>query len=284
MPKRNDAKLVDNIKIYNKMFPYLMPKRSDSLVYYSIEVEMTNAVNFIRKKNKEAGTKQYRLFDVVLASMMRTMALRPAMNRFLSNYRYWQRAEHSFNFVVKKDLTEEAPERNAMVKFEPAMTFEEIAKIISEAIEEARTSEESGDETVIKTFLKLPSFMLRFVFAILKWLDKIGRYPKALRDVDGLHVSAFVANLGSINISNPPLHHLYEWGTTSLFVTMGKLHRKRLIDEHDNEYIKDTLEMGITVDERIAEGFYFMRTMKLMQYCLEHPESLDEAPDLSKAY
>ncbi len=284
MPKRNDATLATDIKIYNQMFPYLMQKRCDSLVYYGIEVEMTNAVNYIRMKNKEAGTKKYRLFDVVLASMLRTMALKPAMNRFISNYHYWQRQEYSFNFVVKKDLTEEAPERNAIVKFQPEMTFEEIARITYDAIEEARTSDESGDEAIIKNFLKLPKFLLKFVFRILKWLDTIGKYPKALQEVDGLHVSTFIANLGSINVANPPFHHLYEWGTTSLFVTMGKLHRKRLIDDKDNEYIKDTMEMGITVDERIAEGFYFMKTMKLLQYHLEHPETLDEAPDLSEVH
>ncbi len=282
MPKRNDATLVTDIKIFNRMFPYLMPKRSESLIYYKMEIEMTNALNFIKQKNRDCGEKKFRLFDVVLASLARTFVMRPALNRFIANSEYWQRDEISFNFVVKKDLTEQAPERNAIVKFQPEMTFEEISEIIRNAIDEARHSDESADETTIKYFLKLPKPLLRFAVHRLKRLDEKGRYPRSLREVDGLHVSAYVANLGSINIANPPMHHLYEWGTTSVFITMGKMHRKRLLDDQDNELIKNTLELMITIDERIAEGFYFMKAMKEMQTFLENPQLLEERPDLSQ--
>ncbi len=179
MPKRNDATLVTDIKIFNRMFPYLMPKRSESLIYYKMEIEMTNALNFIKQKNRDCGEKKFRLFDVVLASLARTFVMRPALNRFIANSEYWQRDEISFNFVVKKDLTEQAPERNAIVKFQPEMTFEEISEIIRNAIDEARHSDESADETTIKYFLKLPKPLLRFAVHRLKRLDEKGRYPRS---------------------------------------------------------------------------------------------------------
>jgi hypothetical protein len=282
MPKRNDAQHIKNIKIFNKMFPYLMPKRTESLVYFTFELDMSEAVSFIRNKNREAGDKKYRLFDVILAALARTFTLRPGLNRFISHYEYWQRNEISFNFVVKKDLTEDAPERNAIIRFEPEMTFGDIADLVGTTIEHLRTSDESSDESVIKFFLKLPKWFLKLAVGLLKKLDEHGRYPKALRDVDGLHVSAYVANLGSINISNPPLHHLYEWGTTSVFVTIGKMHRKRIFNDQNIEQIKDTLELGITIDERIAEGFYFMKAIKLLQYFIEHPEELEKPYDPSE--
>ncbi|MGM0431091.1 MAG: 2-oxoacid:acceptor oxidoreductase [Spirochaetota bacterium] len=276
MPRRNDATLVKEIKIYNKMFPYLMPKRTGSIVYFMMEIDVTRAVTFIHQKNRAAGEKRYRLFDVVLAALARTITLRPALNRFVANYNYWQRKELSFNFVVKKDLSEQSPERNAIVKVQPEMTFDEISAVIRERIDQLRNSEESGDEAIIKFFLKMPKWFLKLATGCLKWMDRHGCYPKALREVDGLHVSAYLANLGSINISNPPLHHLYEWGTTSLFVSMGKMHRSRKLDEQDNEQIKDTLDLGVTIDERIAEGFYFMKAIKLLQYYMENPSELEE--------
>jgi hypothetical protein len=276
MPKRNDARHIQDIKIFNRMFPYLMPKRTESLVYFTFELEMTHAVQYIHRKNRASAGKKYRIFDVILAALARTFALRPGLNRFIANYEYWQRDEITFNFVVKKDLTEDAPERNAIVRLTPEMTFEQVAELIGITIDDLRGSEESDDESVIKYFLKMPKWFLKFAVGILKHLDKHGRYPKALREVDGLHVSAYVANLGSINISNPPLHHLYEWGTTSVFVTIGKMHRKRLFNEQNVEQVKDTLELGITIDERIAEGFYFMKAIKMLQRFIEHPELLDE--------
>ncbi|MDA3835261.1 MAG: 2-oxoacid:acceptor oxidoreductase [Spirochaetales bacterium] len=276
MPKRNDAVLVKDIKIFNKIFPYLMQKRSEALVYFTLEVDMTQAVAFIHQKNKAAEKKHYRLFDVVIAALARTFTLRPALNRFLANYEYWQRKDISFNFVVKKELSENAPERNAIVKFQPEMTFEDISSIVSTTIDEIRARDESEDETVIKYFLKMPKWFLKLAIKRLKKMDEHGRYPKSLRDVDGLHVSAFIANLGSINIANPPLHHLYEWGTTSVFITMGKMHRKRIMDENDVEQIKDTMELGITIDERIAEGFYFMKAIKTLQEHIQNPRLLEK--------
>ncbi|MBC8452243.1 MAG: 2-oxoacid:acceptor oxidoreductase, partial [Spirochaetes bacterium] len=91
--------------------------------------------------------------------------------------------------------------------------------------------------------------------------------------------TSFIANLGSINIPNPPYHHLYEWGTTSLFLTLGRLHRTTILDENDNEFIKDTIQLGITIDERIAEGFYFMKALRILQEHLENPELLEDRPD-----
>ncbi|MCK5155014.1 MAG: 2-oxoacid:acceptor oxidoreductase [Spirochaetales bacterium] len=281
MPKRNDAVPVTDLKLFNRIFPYLMKRRCDSLVYYKFDIEMTNAVHFIQKKNREADERKYRIFDLIMAAMTRTIALRPGLNRFISDYEYWQRNEISFNFIVKKDLHEDSPEHKTIVKFEEDMNFEEVAAIMRQAINSAMRDEEYDDESLIRFLLRLPKWLLKIAVLIMKRWDRKGRLPKRIRDVDGLHVSAFIANLGSINIPNPPYHHLYEWGTTSFFVTLGKLHRIKILDENDNEYIKDTIQLGITIDERIAEGFYFMKAMRILREHLENPELLEERPDPS---
>jgi len=279
MSKRNDAVHVTDLKIFNRAFPYLMKRRCDSLVYYKLDIEMTNAVQFIQKKNHEAGERKYRVFDLIMAAMTRTVALRPALNRFISDYEFWQRNEISFNFVVKKDMRENSPERNTIVKFEEDMNFEEVSAIMRQAINSAMRIDENPDEALMKFFLRMPKWLLKITTKVLERWDRKGRMPKQIRDADGLHVTSFIANLGSINIPNPPYHHLYEWGTTSLFLTLGRLHRTRILDENDNEYIKDTIQLGITIDERIAEGFYFMKALRVLQDHLENPELLEERPD-----
>ncbi len=280
MGKRNDAFEVKDIRIYNRIFPYLMPKRTDSLVYYPMSIDMTRSVNFIRLRNKQAGEKKYHLFDLIMAALVRTFALKPALNRFIMGSKFWQRNNLSFNFVIKTGYNEEADERNAVVTFEPDMVFEEIAAIMRQTINSIRRSEEAEEEGILKMLLRLPPWMLRLVIGTLRRLDRIGRYPKSLRAIDGLHVSAFVANLGSINIPNAPYHHLYDWGTTSLFITFGKLHRTKDIKKDGTDQITDRIDFGITLDERIAEGFYFMRAMNLMRYFLENPHMLENPPDL----
>ena len=282
MKRRNDATYVADLAPFKRIFPYAMPRRCDSVVYHQFTVEMTNAVRFIKDLNKrEPGDHTYRVFELFLAALLRTMVMRPNLNRFLMDYRCWQRNELSLNFVVKEDYTDDAPEHSAIIYFEPEMTFVEIASVINKTIESSRKGDsDNKTDRAINLFLKLPSWLLRLVVGIIGHIDKKGFAPKALRDADGLHASAFIANLGSINLMGSPHHHLYEWGTTSLFLTMGALRRKRILDERGERSYIDTMEIGVTVDERIADGFYFTKSMALLQTYLDNPEKLMERPEL----
>ena len=40
--------------------------------------------------------------------------------------------------------------------------------------------------------------------------------------------------------------------------------------------MRDTVDLGLTVDERIADGFYFSQTVKLLKKILENPELLEQ--------
>ena len=45
--------------------------------------------------------------------------------------------------------------------------------------------------------------------------------------------------------------------------------------ENDQVVFKDGVELNMTVDERIADGYYFSKSMKILQYFLQNPELLD---------
>jgi hypothetical protein len=278
MARRNDADPVTDVAVLNRFFPHIMPRRCDAMVFFDVDLDVTEALQYVRSKKKSARENDVtvRLFNVILAALARTMAERPRLNRFIANYQYWQRRELSFNFIVKQDMTDEAPERNVIVKFLPGMTFDDISEVMDRAIKAAWYDDVSKDEAAVKFLLRLPKFLIRLAMKGLGWMDRHGLVPASLRDTDGVHVSAFVANLGSIDIANPPHHHLYEWGTTSVFMTIGKVHRTKILDENDQERIQDTLQLSFTVDERIAEGFYFIKSMKLLRSFVENPSLLDE--------
>lgn len=282
MKRRNDATYVADLPPFKRIFPYIMDRRVDSLVYHQFPVDLTYGIQFIKKLNRdEEKDHTYRVFEIFLAAMLRTIAMRPYLNRFIMNYECWQRNELSLNFVVKEDYTDEAPEHTSILYFEPDMTFPEIAQIINKTIEDARKGGFDNDtDSAIEFFLHFPKWLLRCIVMIARLLDRHGIAPKALRDADGLHATAFVANLGSINLMGSPHHHLYEWGTTSIFVTMGAVRRRRIMDENGNRSFIDTMDIGVTLDERIADGFYFIKSMQMMQDYLNNPEKLLERPCL----
>ena len=81
------------------------------------------------------------------------------------------------------------------------------------------------------------------------------------------------ANLGSIGLPGG-FHHLTNWGTTSIFIVIGKMDRMPFF-ENDEVVFKDGVDINITMDERIADGYYFSKSMKMMQYFIAHPDLLD---------
>ena len=280
MKRRNDATYVADLDPYKRIFPYIMKRRSDSVVYHQFSLDLTHGVKFIKELNKTSpGDHPYRVFELFLAALLRTFVLRPHLNRFWMNCDCWQRNELSLNFVVKEDYTDEAPEHSAIVYFKENMTLPEIAERINKTIENSRSGGTENDtDAAIEFFLKFPKWIIRLVVLVARILDRYGIAPKALRDADGLHATAFIANLGSINLAGSPHHHLYEWGTTSIFITMGMMRRKRIIDENENYSYIDTMEIGVSLDERIADGFYFMKSIGVLQNLLKNPEQLMERP------
>ena len=284
--RRNDARLVYDMPAYNKLFPYMMKRRSDSLVYHSQILDVTNTLKYIRAYNAAKPEFRLKFFYVFCAAVMRMLAMRPEMNRFIVRNHYWQRNDYSLNFVVKEILTEDSPETSNPIYFRPDMTLMEYAKIIDDYINKSREVSKLSNSTddTANLFLRFPSFIISFALSILKLMDHFGCCPKSIRDADGLHTSVFISNLGSIGIEGgTPHHHLYEWGTTSIFITIGSLERQREFDDDGKIVsVKETVEIGATLDERISSGFYFVKSIHYLQYLLNHPEELEKVPELPK--
>jgi len=282
--KRNDAKMVYDIPTFNRIFPFLMKRRCDALVYHTCEFDVTKTVEYIRAYNATKPEMRLKFFYVFCAALMRTIAMRPELNRFIASYRYWQRNELSMNFVVKESFTDDAPETSNPLVFDHNMTLLDYAKVIDDYINKSRkiSMEDNLTDETISFFMHFPVWVISLVVRIARLLDRRGKAPSLLRDADGLHTSVFVSNLGSIGIiGGSPQHHLYEWGTTSLFVTLGGLERKREFDDNGKVISsKETVKVGCTVDERITSGFYFVKSMMYFQDLLSHPEKLEEVPDL----
>ena len=67
-----------------------------------------------------------------------------------------------------------------------------------------------------------------------------------------------------------------DFGTSSILATIGEIKlEKVLIDgKMESKYL---CEFGINIDERIADGVYFVKAVKLMQDILNEPKLLEES-------
>ena len=148
---------------------------------------------------------------------------------------------------------------------------------MSGEIKQMRKSEHStgGIDSTIDAFAKIPRLLLMVALRIIRWLDFWGVNPKALTDGDCNYSSVLLSNLGSIG--GPAVyHHLNNYGTNSIMVTVGTVHKEEMVMPDGHKEVRDILDIGATLDERIADGFYFVRSLKLLKYIFANPELLDK--------
>ena len=60
------------------------------------------------------------------------------------------------------------------------------------------------------------------------------------------------------------------------FVVVGEKKKRPFFDEEGNCEMLDSIDLGLTVDERIADGYYFSKTIRLVKKLLENPELLEQ--------
>lgn len=282
---RRDAKKV-KMDPFKKIELHLMKRRCDSQVFYTPNYDLTKTLPFIEKYNEGKSEKEkIKFFKVFLAAAVRTLALHPEVNRFIAGRRLWQRNEIMLSFVIKKELKSGSEESFAIISFSPYDTLEDVAKRVSKEVYKAKSEEGNESEDEFTFFAKIPRLFLMGIVKFLSFLDFFSLYPKFVAKGDPMRASVMIANLGSVGLEGNIIHHLYEFGTIPIFITVNRITKLPVVDpETDEIRAKMMVPMGIAIDERISEGFDLSTTLKHLRYYIENPEALMEPPELSEKH
>ncbi len=275
---RADAVWLRDVDGMHAFVPLLYPNRADNEAYIreSFDLEAVNA--YLAKKNAEREARgddfKYTLFHVLVAAMLKAVVLRPKLNRFITNGKIYMRRELSAAFVVKKHFNDESEEGLAFLHADVNDTFETLHEKLRALIYPVKSGEGDKSSDAMDLISKAPFPLTRAVVSVTRLLDRKGLAPDMLIGSDPAYSSVFFTNLGSIKL-NCGYHHLTNWGTNSVFVVVGETKKAPYYDEKGKATMKDTVELGLTIDERIADGYYYARTIDLIRKILANPEVLD---------
>ena len=256
---------------------YILPKRTECEVCCQDKFDVTELMKYIEKKNLSHPEYKTTIFHCFVTAIARLIKERPLMNRFIQGYRMYERFEISISFLAKRRFADGAEEALMFFIPEDDDTIDSISHRIYGDVRETRKSEHStgGIDEVIDKFAALPRFLLIIIIRIIRWLDFWGKNPKALTDGDTNYSTCLMSNLGSIQCPSV-YHHLNNYGTNSFMVTIGTLHKEEILMEDGTKQIRDVVDFAATLDERIADGFYFAKSLRLVKYIFKHPELLDK--------
>ena len=273
---RRDGRWVKDVPGLQTVMAYILPKRTECEVYLSDQIDVTELVKYIEEKNAEHPDYKTTIFHSVVFAVGKMIHERPKMNRFIQGFRMYERDEISLSFVCKRRFRDNADE--ALMVFVPTEedTLTTLSRKIAGDVKETRKSESStgGIDSVIDWFASLPRFILIPAFRIIRWLDFWGKNPKILTDGDPNYTTVLLSNLGSIRCPSV-YHHLNNYGTNSIMITVGELHKEERVMPDGTKELRDLLPVGATLDERIADGFYFAKSLKLLKHIAANPEILD---------
>lgn len=274
---RYDGWYVSGLDSMHVMMPYMFGDRTKNEAVMSEVLDLTEVDKYLEQKNAGDPDFKYTWFHFIVAAIAKTLLLRPKMNYFITGRRFYERKYIRISFVVKRQLDEKAEElqANFLLDKEGDSPLDQVHDYVKAYVQKVRKEDQTvGISNALNVVKKLPRPLFNLMAWALKRMEYHGIYPKGLAKDDPCYASVFVTNLGSIKL-HADYHHLFDWGNNSFFIVINEKKLRPLWHEDGTYELRNTIKLGMTIDERIADGTYFAKSVRLVRKIFAHPELLD---------
>lgn len=275
---RYDGRRIRTLDPLYQLIPYIMRTRVDSHVYFEDSLDIGKADAWLRVQ-RDSGHPGLGYLHVFIAALVRAMSQRPRLNRFIAGQRVYARSDLTISLAIKKRLDADSPETTVKLRFDPLDTIWDVERKVNEAVALSKDMKASNHtDRTARLFVLIPGSLLRFVIWLLRCLDFVGLLPKVIHRASPFHTSAFITDMGSLGI-RPIFHHLYDFGTTSIFVAFGAKERRREIGKDGQVVERKYLSLKVVGDERICDGAYYASAFRYILGFLRDPSALALPPE-----
>ena len=258
--------------------PYFMPQRCDAQVFLQQELDYETLARYIA--DQSAKGNKITFMQLIIAAYVRSVSQFPEINRFIMNKQLYSRKELSVSFALLRDTKDESIEETTIkLFFDPTDTIFDVVQRVNEAVAANRPLEESNATMKFARFMLSLPILPNAVMGLVKLLDRYGLLPKVLIDMSPFHAGLWITNMASIGMHSV-YHHIYNFGNSSMFVSMGTIERKVGMSADGKVVRRRILPVGVTADERVCAGAMYARLFAAMLHSLNHPEELETPPAL----
>ena len=267
--RRPDGDLVRDLPLNRRVMPYLMRGRNESAYYFDIELSLVRTDAWIRACNAAHPGLQADVFHLALWGVRECMKKYPTMNRFVAGGRLYQRDRISFSYAVKQRLQEGSPIVVVKRTFPEDESFTDLVAAVQAQVQADRFGGPTNIDKELALLMRFPGFVRRIVMSGLRTGDRLGVLPASFIDHDPMFASAFVAHMASFGMP-AGYHHLYEYGTTGIFVVLGRPTTDAGSPTSGPDR-RRTMRVTYTFDERTEDGFTAWRSIQYFKRIVEDP-------------
>ena len=252
---RPDGTRVKDLPPLVAAIPYIMPKRYDAWNSVTENIDEEVIKDFICT-HRRAGVRLNHM-SVIISAYYKALLRNPKLNYFVMNGRIYRRNHFCVSFVILKKQAD-------------GVVNETTLKVYLDENDTVFTVEQQSNSTdkFAKFMFSVPG-LPKFVVWLAYHLDKHGLLPRKIIDLSPFHTSMFITNLASIKTSYIH-HHCYEFGTTSVFVCMGK----PVPNYMAGDLSRKMMPQGIVMDERICTGYEYAAFCHDFRRIIGKPEML----------
>jgi hypothetical protein len=264
---RADGTLVKRLHPYRRLMFFIMRTRNESMVYTDDAIDAEGLLAYLEQTKDRLGAD---MTHIIVAAMNLTLAENPTMNRFIVGRRMYQRKHRELTFSMKREaMNKKAKLAVVKLQMQDEESFAGLVERMNGSIQHQRSGAKTHEDKEYGLFDLFPRSVLRFFVWFFQALDYVNLLPYVFTKDDGLYTSCVIANLGSLGMK-PAYHHLYEWGTSSLFVMVGRIEERAVVVD-GQVVIKKVLPTRYSYDERIDDGLSAAYGMQTLKRVLENP-------------
>ncbi|MCK4551620.1 MAG: 2-oxoglutarate dehydrogenase [Tenericutes bacterium] len=278
---RSDGKRIKNIDPFMKIVPHIMFERTDAMVSQFQDYDCEGIDKYIKEKRETEGIR-FSYLDILVAAIVRLLSQRPKLNRFISNGRIYKRNTIQVSFAIKKKLVDSAEETTVKLEFDGTESIYEVKEKVDAIVKANKGIHKKNKTDKIADAIvgRMPNFLIKILVWIFKGMDKHGVLPKAIIEASPMHTSVFLVHLKSIKMP-PVLHHIYNFGTTGAFISIGQEKYEPVVLNRETKEIvvRKMLKAGVVIDERISDGLYNSLSLRIFKSIIEDPSVLDKKND-----
>lgn len=266
MPRnRKDGYVDKTFHGMNNLLIDFVPKRYDGAVYINDKIDVTEFCEFIDELKKDNPGLTY--FHGMSFVIGKAIYSKPLLNRFIANRTCYMHKNVSIAFTAKTEFKDEAIELLTVQEIKPDDNLLTMSAEIKKKVEKIRSCKiDGGANNLIDKVGLAPKPIRTIITCFVKWMDRHGILPKSMIEDNLYYSSCIVSNIGTFKVGGI-YHHLTDFGTASALITFGEIR---------SEGKKKFMEVGMTIDERIADGFYLCKSVRLIEYLFHNPKYLME--------
>ena len=271
---RRDGKKLKDLTGMMYVMTDIKKRRSYREVYIDYPIDVTELIKYNEKldKKKDSHITYFHLFATAIGKVIYN---RPSLNIFIVNGRFYMRNDVVLSFVAKTEFNDTSEELMRVLKVAEDDNIFTLSDKISGSVKKARTSSSSGGDKLVSFVGHMPKIFRRPIVSMFMFLDRHDWLPDSLTHELLYYSTVILSNIGSIGSRGGIYHNITDFGTNSILATMGEIYKKEVINKDGSREIRDFCDFGVTLDEGIADGFYMIKSVQLLQYILNNPKLLE---------